>query len=322
MRIFITGATGFVGRHLHSHLSRLGHEIIALVHHLDPYSPFPEGAKLVQGSILDYRVLRSTFEKYDPDAVIHLAAQAIVSTAEQYPWTTWEVNVGGTNTLLASWDDAKSRALLLHFSTDKVYGEGLGKKETDSLAPIGVYESSKTAADMLAQCYMLRRPICITRACNIYGPGDKNRRMVPNVIVRCLRGESPMIYVHNGRICTREYIYIDDLCIAISRILDARLTGVWNIGSRQVLTSREVIENILRQFPGIEPIETPAPYREILEQSLDSSKFEASIGMIKYTPFAVGIRRTVEWWGSHDVSESAAGPYGLKPKNRMSSASE
>lgn len=298
MRIFVTGATGFVSHALCKHLSTQ-HWILALIHdfHKDPvFLGYNVG---VQGDVRSFSDMRGILTKFNPDAVIHLAAQAIVAHAQKDPYSTFTTNVQGTAALLQAVKEYAPSAWFLHFSTDKVYGEGLDKKETDSLQPSGVYESSKVASDIIAQTYMKTLHGCITRTCNIYGPGDLDAtRIVPKSIRACLANISPEIYTQNGKLGVREYIYIDDVCSAVRALMEGKETGIWNISSGLILSSREVVHEILRHFKGLDAVEhDQTTYKELSSQSLNNAKYREWAGSKWHpTSFNEGIQQTVEWW--------------------------
>lgn len=277
------------------HLAQQGHEIIALVHDIDN-QPIQLVANTMNvfGDIRNYKRLREILHDYKPDAILHLAAQAIVAQAQHDPLTTFDVNVNGTISLLHAWKHVCPSSFFLHFSTDKVYGNGLNKNELSPLAATDPYGTSKAAADLIAQNTLPN--ICITRSCNIYGPGDRNSRMIPNGIRALLKGERMKVFRGN----LREYIYIDDLTRIVTQLVEARKLGIWNIGSGQTLTAEQVAEKI-----GVKYDLTESPEGVLSEQSLDTGKLCSELDCLSFTPFDVGIGRTLEWWKQEIKSHSS-----------------
>lgn len=289
-----------MGRALAEHLNQQGHEIIGLVHDLDmkvlAYTTDPIHAIWLPGDIRDYKRLREILYDYKPDAIIHLAAQAIVRLAHDDPLTTFDVNVGGTVAILNAWKHAIPESYFLHFSTDKVYGTGMNKHETDLLPASGPYETSKAAGDMIAQSY----GVTVTRTCNIYGPGDRNKRIIPNTIQQCQRGESPIIYQKAGK---REYIYISDVCEVVGKLVSAKKTGIWNIASGQVLSNEQVVKEICKHYPTITPKYAKSPpWLELEDQSLNTEKLCSNVDCLSFVTFQEGIQRTVNWWNQEAKS--------------------
>lgn len=307
MRIFLTGATGFVGRALSLYFMQKDVDIVCLVHDADPrvQVPIATGMTTIFGNITDFQLMRRILYDYQPDAIIHLAAIALVDQAARDPYSTFDVNTVGTVRLLSAMREAAPLTYFIYFSTDKVYGDGRSKKETDPVAATGVYETSKASADLIAQAHLEKYPVAITRTCNIYGPGDWNSRVIPNTIRTCMRGENPVAYINTG---IREYIYVEDVCKAIDKLVESRSRGIWNIGTGQLKTNKEVVSEIVKHFSKTHFTEASrlSYNKELMEQSLDTSKFDNELygGHRNVITFEEGIRRTTAWWKKEIKSPS------------------
>ena len=198
-RILITGGAGFIGSHLAKKLSE-NNKVIILQRDIVPDLWLAEALDkciLVHGDILDQTLLRRIISDYNIDQVYHLAAQAVVSSANKDPYTTFNVNIMGTVNLLEAVRSVKPTISTLIQSTDKVMGNNrMDMKETDTLAPtVGVYEVSKACEDYIAQMYANQYglDIKISRPCNTYGY-DLANRIIPNTIRSCLNKIPPLIY--------------------------------------------------------------------------------------------------------------------------------
>lgn len=307
MKILVTGAFGFVGSHLVKNLLERGHEIVAIAH----------DKKSVYGSMLSFLGLdryvtivykdivkddlKDVILKYSIDFIFHLAGKTIVKEAFLNPKDTIETNIIGISNLLTSSLNTDIKGIL-YTSTDKVYGNGLNKKEDSELLGEGMYETSKIASEKIAMAFHknYNAPIVITRACNIFGPFDFNKRIVPNTISMILENKPPVIYKEESY---REYIYVDDVCEAYIKLMESidRVKGeVFNVGSGIVLSQKDVVTSIIeiaREFG----LSTKEPvlidknnYPEIKYQSLDSSKIFETIGWKAKTSFEEGIKKTLE----------------------------
>jgi len=299
LKVLVTGGSGFIGSHLVERLTSDRYEIVVLVRDVLP-SPWGnwlnealKGAIQVRGDILDFNVLRRAVSDYECEAIFHLAAQAVVRKAQADPSTTIQTNVLGTLNVLEV-----SRQLDVPFtyimSTDKVYFEGMDKKEEDALQAGEIYGTSKAMADLLAQSYAKTYglKIAIGRACNCYGY-DLSPRIIPNTIKSCLKGENPIIY--RGEETLRQYIYVNDLVTAIIHLAENRLTGIYNIATDDILTQEQVVLKILENFPTIKPkyVQREKPVKEIQKQSMDWNKIKNTGWKPKYS-FEAGIKETIE----------------------------
>ncbi len=300
--VLVTGITGFTGSRLAKKLVELGANVTGITRLERWDEPREEGVNLVKGDILDFFLVKRVLADYDIDICFHLAAQAIVGRALKSPVNAYQTNVIGTANMLEACRHTGIEAFL-YVSTDKVYGEPdkLPITEDMPLKGLGIYESSKVAADQMARAYATTfdLPVTVSRACNIYGPGDTNPRIIPNTIRACLRGEPPVIYRGIGS--TREYIYVDDAVeayISLVENIEKTRGEAFNVGSGEVKKQEEVVEEIANHF-GLKPVYAePMPHmlREIKNQYLSSEKIRERTGWQSRVKFSEGIKMTIEWW--------------------------
>lgn len=301
--VLITGVTGFVGSSLAKRLVKLGAEVTGITRgekHDGNLSDMK--VNLVIGNILDYPLLERVLAEYEIDVCFHLAAQTIVRRGIKNPTNTYQTNVMGTVNVLEACKHVGVDSFL-YASTDKVYGDPdqLPITENAPLKAAGIYESSKAAADRIVRAYATTfdLPVVVSRACNIYGPGDTNPRIIPNTIKTCLSKNRPVIY--QGIKGVREYIYVEDCVDAyllLAEKIDKTRGEVYNVGSGIVKKQSEVIEEIADRFKLKPKFVKPEPYmyKEIKSQCLSSEKIARELGWRSKTQFEEGIEKTIEWW--------------------------
>lgn len=305
-KVFITGATGFIGKHLTRRMLDLGADVGIFV--LDEENKIPNETNVVfRGNLQDLPDVQRAVCRFRPEYVFHLAAQPIVNTALLSVADTLYSNICGSIGLLQSCLEAKDKLRGLVFvSTDKVYGEFDGDASEE--APLrGVnhpYNVSKLCGDVIAQMYanVFDLPIIICRSGNIYGAGDKNLdRIIPGTIVSALRGKNPVIR-SDGKM-TRDYIYIDDIVDAylllaevVSEKTEWRGRAV-NFGSVEYSSVNEVVDEILSAAGRI----------DLIPQIMNTAKFEIphqhlnwndakELGWTPKTKLSDGIRLSIPWY--------------------------
>ncbi len=191
MRVLITGATGFVGRHLSAYiLSKKDVQVYGLIRPTHQKrgsnSGLMSGVRPVKADLLSERSMLSALQKVRPDRIYHLAGQSSVKDSWEKPKKTLHVNVNGTRALLEAAVRAGSHARILVCASADEYGAS-GKKhfkltEEATLAPISPYGVSKLAQDVMGLHYHRAHGLSIvrTRAFNHIGPGQDPRFVVPS----------------------------------------------------------------------------------------------------------------------------------------------
>jgi CDP-glucose 4,6-dehydratase len=311
---FVTGGYGFLGAALVRALLDRGVEVTVLRRDATPRSPLvldglEERVNVVAGDVTDGSLVERALADYEVDDVFHLAAQTIVGAAQRSPLATWEVNVGGTWTVLEACRRLEVGRVVVAAS-DKAYGpnDELPYREDFPLQPRFPYDVSKAAADLIARSYWHTYgvPVATTRFANLYGGGDTNRsRLIPEVVHAALVGRRPII--RSDGTPERDFLYLDDAVEANLAILDA-LDGdgaqgeAFNAGGGRSHTVQEVVElvssitgtNVKPDFRG-----TGTPPGEIDRQCVDSTKLHELTGWRPRVELEEGLRRTVEWYRAH-----------------------
>lgn len=304
MKVLIFGVSGFIGAHLAKFLTEKGYEVYGVCRSWNPHGVFVKmgvhtDVAVMRGDILNSHFVNEVVNYVQPDVVFHLAAQSDVRKAIKDPITTHNINVIGTAKVLEACLKNHVGHVIV-YTSDKVYGNRVNAKETDPLSPVEPYGMSKVAQDYLCQSYMDRIPITIIRMANGYGY-DHNKRIVPNVIRQCLRGETPKIFKET-KDNLRQYIYIKDVCRALELIVDRHATGIFNLGTNDVLTQEEVVKTICSFF-NVKPeyVSVPEMYTmEISRQSVDWSKIRA-LGFKPIYSFEEGIKDTIDYFGRYGL---------------------
>jgi nucleoside-diphosphate-sugar epimerase len=270
-RIFVTGASGFIGSHLVKYLSEKGYDVAGLIHSYK-HSKWLEAAlancTLFRGDIEDFLTVKTTLNDWNPDCIIHLAAKSIVKRAYKDPVGTCLTNIMGTVNVLEACRNLGIKRVVVQ-STDKVYGDTLDATIISPVRPTEPYGTSKCCVDLLAQTYMdtYGLKVVISRMCNAYGY-DISDRIIPNTIRKCLQNESPVIF--SGDSSKRQYIYVMDGCAALEFLaIEPWVKGIFNIATPDVLSQEEIVLKVLEFFPGIAPKYVDSPkIKQIKSQSM------------------------------------------------------
>lgn len=255
--IMVTGAAGFIGKHVTQALLERGDRVYA-VDRLD-YAADPDSLAILQDRYPEHLHLRNVDVRSlqrlpDVDTVIHLAASTHVDNSLTEGEDFVANNVGTTAKLLEL-VRAKSQhgaPHLVHISTDEVYGSipsgSMPATISDRLRPTSPYAASKAAADMLVQAWheTYRIPYAILRPTNTYGVGQYPEKLIPKT-VRCLSMIRP-VPIHGNGDQTRCWLDVHDLVQAILLVVDKNLQGTWNIGGNTEASVIAVVARIAQQL--------------------------------------------------------------------------
>ncbi len=291
---------------------------MALRRDVDPESRFrKEGIEdrctLALADLTDHGELVRVMNEYEVEEVFHLAAQAVVTTANRSPLGSWEANVRGTYTLLEACRTLGTVQRVVVASSDKAYGahEQLPYREDFALRPRHPYDVSKACADLIARSYAdsygLR--LAVTRLANVYGPGDLNwSRIVPDTARSLVRGERPI--VRSDGTSERDYLYVEDAVdayIAVAASLDRpELSGrAWNAGWGRPVRVLDVVQTLISvSGRSVEPDirGEGAPPGEIQRQYLDPTAIREELGWEPKWDLERGLGASWEWYRDHLAS--------------------
>ena len=325
MRVLVTGGAGFIGSAVCRHLvSDLGHSVVnvdALT-----YAACPASLDSITGSdrywfekanICDRVAMDALLRQYQPDAIMHLAAESHVDRSISGAAPFLETNIMGTATLLEAvraWRDTLSaekadNLRMLHISTDEVYGslgaEGLFTEAT-AYDPSSPYSASKAASDHLVRAWVRTYglPCVITNCSNNYGPYHFPEKLIPLVILNALDGRPLPVYGDGSNI--RDWLYVEDHARALVMVLEKGRRGEkYNIGGRNERTNLQVVEAICDHMDQWVP--RARSHRALIQfvtdrpghdhrYAIDATKTETEIGWRAREDFDSGIARTVRWY--------------------------
>ena len=272
--------------------------------------------------ICDKSAIEAVFEKYKPNAVMHLAAESHVDRSIDSPDEFMQTNIIGTfNLLVASRsyfqtldDDAKSTFRFHHISTDEVYGdlEGVDDLFTEqtSYAPSSPYSASKASSDHLVRAWgrTYGLPTIITNCSNNYGPYHFPEKLIPHVILNAISGQPLPIYGDGSQI--RDWLYVEDHAQALLQVVTEGEVGeTYNIGGHNEKKNIEVVEAICDLLEELAPIKPKGVmnYRDLIifvkdrpghdtRYAIDASKIEGELGWVPVESFETGLRKTVKWY--------------------------
>jgi len=258
-------------------------------------------------------------DQYQPDFIMHLAAESHVDRSIDGPGEFIQTNIIGTYNLLevardyyATLDGDKKAAFKFHhISTDEVYGS-LGETglftETTRYKPNSPYSASKASSDHLVRSWnkTYQLPVVISNCSNNYGPFQFPEKLIPLVIQKAINNEALPIYGKGDNI--RDWLFVDDHVKALWRIVNDGENGqVYNVGGHNEKTNIDVVKTICAILDEIQPKSDGKAYAEQIcfvkdrpghdrRYAIDAAKIEATLGWIPEETFETGIEKTVRWY--------------------------
>lgn len=310
--ILLTGGMGFIGSNFLHYWKKQHPQDFVINLDLLTYAGNPDnvaelegqaGYQFVHGNIGD-TPLMDQLMKQGVDVVVHFAAESHVDRSIQDPSGFVVTNVLGTQRLLESARKHQVKKFV-HVSTDEVYGtlgsEGLFT-ETTPLAPNSPYSASKASSDMFVRAYYETYgfPAVITRCSNNYGPRQFPEKLIPLIITRAIRNESIPIYGDGMNV--RDWLYVDDHCSAIERVIEHGEPGqVYNVGGQNERTNLEVVQSILLELGKstdlIQFVEDRLGHDQ--RYAIDAAKIRKELEWVPQYSFEAGIKKTIEWYLQH-----------------------
>jgi dTDP-glucose 4,6-dehydratase len=321
----VTGGAGFIGGCfvrglLAQQQSRvINYDLLTYAGNLDSI-PAADGTRhiFVHADICDPGKVAVVLEQYQPDEIVHFAAESHVDRSIDGPAAFVQTNVVGTSCLLDAtlkyWrmmsSDRKDCFRFLHVSTDEVYGS-LGPTglftETTAYSPNSPYSASKAASDHMVRAWhhTFGLPTLITNCSNNYGPYQFPEKLIPLMTLNAIEGKPLPVY--GDGLNVRDWLYVEDHCNAISTVLEKGIIGeTYNIGGNCERTNIDIVKTICRTVnelvPGIQHDcnslieyvkDRPGHDRRY---AIDASKIKRDLGWEPTRVFEEAIRETVRWY--------------------------
>lgn len=330
MRILVTGGAGFIG-------SAVARRIIeSSDHHVLVFDKLTYAGNLSclsaiakhprytfqKNDVCDERAVSAALSDFQPDIVMHLAAESHVDRSIDGPAEFIRTNIFGTYVLLQAtlehWRTLQSakrdRFRFHHISTDEVFGS-LGEtgvfSETSPYAPNSPYAASKAGSDHLVRAWhhTYGLPTILTNCSNNYGPYHFPEKLIPLTIINALEGRPLPVYGRGDNI--RDWLFVEDHAEALLlAAFNGKVGASYNIGGAHERRNIEVVQAICDIMDELAPLDAGRSHRELItfvadrpghdqRYAIDASKIGEELGWRPKHDFESGLRKTVAWYLAH-----------------------
>lgn len=328
MKILVTGGAGFIGSAVIRHIIQNTNNQVLNIDKLT-YAGNLESLKEIdqypnyefkQIDICDREQITAAIDAFQPNAIMHLAAESHVDRSIDGPAAFIQTNIVGTYTLLEAarkyWmgldAEAQQNFRFHHISTDEVYGDLEGTTdlftETTSYAPSSPYSASKASSDHLVRAWhrTYGLPVIVTNCSNNYGPYHFPEKLIPLVILNALDAKPLPVYGNGQQI--RDWLFVEDHARALYKVVTEGVVGeTYNIGGHNEKQNIEVVKTICKILDELKPQANGQTYESLitfvkdrpghdLRYAIDATKIQNELGWTPTETFETGISKTVQWY--------------------------
>ena len=330
MKILVTGGAGFIGSAVIRHILESSNDHVLNIDKLTYAGNLTslnnyennERYQFAQIDICDQEKLTHIFSSFQPDIVMHLAAESHVDRSIDGPADFIHTNIVGTYTLLEVarkyWHslekNAKETFRFHHISTDEVFGDLANTNELfteeTSYDPSSPYSASKASSDHLVRAWhrTYGLPVVITNCSNNYGPYHFPEKLIPLMIINALNGNPLPIYGKGDQI--RDWLYVEDHAQALLTVAQKGKVGeTYNIGGHNEKTNLEVVTtlcqyldelienkpNNISSFSELISFVSDRPGHD-LRYAIDATKIKKQLNWQPQETFETGLKKTVLWY--------------------------
>jgi len=302
----VTGGNGFLGNAIIGKLQSEGNTVVGIERDENKRRNVSNSSNVVvKGDIRDYDLIRRTIADYEIEEVYHCAAQAIVRTCANDPYTTYDINVMGTVALLEACRNCGDTVKTIVVSTsDKSFGHApIPYTEKTPLNPLYTYETSKACQQLITQSYFHNYglPTKVIASSNVYGPGDPNlSRIIPNSIMNLAVGNPAQLF-DGAADAIREFVFITDVASAVVTAARKGANGeVYCCGGTEHCSVLDLLTDIcelMQKDPTeyIKLFKKSKNFKEIDKQYIDSTKLRG-LGWDPKIPLDLGLKMSIDYY--------------------------